>query len=229
MPADAPTVPLNFIRQPESEMRATADGLLEGLRGRRSVRHFSDAPIPLDVVRRCIEAAAQSPSGANKQPWTFCLITDPTLKKQIRAAAEAEEAAFYGGRASDAWLADLEPFNTDAQKPFLETAPALVVVFSHIRGPANEKHYYVKESAGIACGVLLATLHLSGLATLTHTPSPMGFLAQLLERPDHERAFLLIPVGYPADACEVPAITRRPLTEVLLEPTVKEPMAAQGG
>ncbi len=213
----APMRPLAFERLPEAEMRARADALLAQQRRRRSVRHFSDAPIPLDVVRRCIEAAAQAPSGANKQPWTFCLVTDPVLKAEIRTAAEAEEAAFYGGRASATWLADLTPFGTTASKPFLTVAPALIVVFAQSKGPDDAQHYYVRESVGLATGALLAGLHGCGLATLTHTPSPMGFLASALGRPDTERAFLLIPVGYPAADCVVPDITRKPLSGVLVE------------
>ena len=198
-------------------MRARAAAFLADLRTRRSVRHFSNSPVPLDVVRRCIEAAAQAPSGANKQPWTFALVTDPDLKRQIREGAEAEERVFYGGRAPQSWLDDLHPFGTDAVKPFLETAPALVVVFAQSKGPDDTKHYYVRESVGIATGMLLAALHLAGLATLTHTPSPMNFLGRILGRPASEKPYLLVPVGYPADDCEVPDISRKPLSEVLVE------------
>jgi nitroreductase len=181
------------------------------------VRDFSDEPIPDDVVERCIETAAQAPSGANKQPWTFVLVTDPAIKSEIRAAAEAEERAFYAGRAPPRWLADLEPLGTDADKPFLEEAPVLIVVFAQRRGAsADERHYYVSESVGIACGFLLAALHDAGLAALTHTPSPMAFLAEILERPATERAYLLIPVGYPAAGCQVPRIERKSLAEVLI-------------
>lgn len=198
-------------------MRARAEAFLDLLRARRSVREFSDAPIPLDVVERCIEAAAQAPSGANKQPWTFVLVTDPTLKKRIREAAEEEERSFYGGRAPASWLKDLAPLGTNAHKPFLEEAPALIVVFAQRRGAdKDDRHYYVSESVGIATGILIAALHHAGLATLTHTPSPMGFLAEILERPAHERAFLLLPVGYPRPDCRVPAIDRKPLDQVLV-------------
>ncbi len=214
---DLPTTPLDFERQPPEAMQARADGLLTALSRRRSVRHFSDAPIPLDVVRRCIRAAAQAPSGANKQPWTFALVTDPQIKAKIRTAAEQEERSFYGGRAPQSWLDDLAPLGTDAHKPFLELAPALVVVFAHRTGEDGGKNYYVNESVGIACGMLLASLHLCGLATLTHTPSPMGFLGRILDRPAYERAYLLIPVGYPADDCRVPDISRKPVDEVLVE------------
>ena len=212
-----PMRPLEFERLPEEEMRSRAESFLTIMRGRRSVRAFSDRPVPLDVVERCIETAAQAPSGAHKQPWTFALVTDPALKRQIREAAEAEERAFYGGRAPDDWLEDLEPFATGPDKPFLEHAPALVVVFAQRHGatPAD-RHYYVSESVGLATGMLLAALHQSGLATLTHTPSPMGFLAKVLRRPPNERPFLLIPVGYPADGCEVPDLERKGLDQVLV-------------
>jgi nitroreductase len=214
---DARNRALDFERLPEDEMRRRATDLYARLARRRSVRHFSDQVVPLDVVRACIHAAAQAPSGANKQPWTFALVTDPEVKRRIREAAEQEERAFYGGRAPETWLKDLEPFGTDAHKPFLETAPALIVLFAQSRSADDQKHYYVRESVGIACGMLLAALHLSGLATLTHTPSPMGFLGEILDRPAQERAWLLIPVGYPADGCRVPDIERKPLEEVLVE------------
>jgi len=212
------TRPLRFERLDETSMRERATQFLERMRTRRSVRHFSPEPIPLDVVRSCIEAAAQSPSGANKQPWTFVLIADPELKRRIREAAEAEERAFYGGRAPERWLEDLAALGTDEHKPFLEDAPALIVVLAQRHGSSEgERHYYVQESVGIAVGVLLAALHHAGLATLTHTPSPMAFLSEVLGRPANERAFLLIPVGYPAPGCKVPAIERKHLSDVLLE------------
>jgi nitroreductase len=167
---------------------------------------------------KCIETAAQAPSGANKQPWTFVLVTDPATKKKIRLAAEEEERAHYGGRAPDSWLQDLEPLGTDEHKPFLETAPALIVVFAQRYGETrDEQHYYVNESVGIAVGFLLAALHHAGFAALTHTPSPMKFLAAILGRPENERPYLLIPVGYPEDGCEVPDIRRKELKEVLVE------------
>ena len=215
---DLPQVPLRFERLAEPDMRARADTFLTRMRTRRSVREFSPEPIPLDVVRRCIEAAAQAPSGANKQPWTFALVTDAATKKQIREAAEEEERQFYGGRASERWLSDLAPLGTDWRKPFLEAAPALIAVFAQKHGTQKEDlHYYVAESVGIATGFLIAALHHAGLATLTHTPSPMHFLAKILGRPANERAYLLLPVGYPADGCTVPAIDRKPLAEVLVE------------
>jgi len=185
---------------------------------RRSVRQFSSEPVAREVLLECIRAAATAPSGAHKQPWTFVLVTDPETKRSIREGAEAEERAFYGGRAPQSWLRDLQPFGTDAEKPFLETAPALIVVFAQKHGPeSGDRHYYVNESVGIAVGFLLAALHHAGLATLTHTPSPMRFLREILERPAHERPFLLIPVGYPAEGCRVPDLERKSLEEVLVE------------
>lgn len=211
-------VPLVFVRRSEPEMRQRASAWADEAARRRSVRSFSADPIPLDVVRDCIRAAASAPSGANKQPWTFVLVTDPDVKRRIREAAEAEERAFYGGRAPQRWLDDLRPFGTGPDKPFLEEAPALVVVFAQKHGGgADERHYYVQESVGLATGMLLAALHHAGLATLTHTPSPMGFLSEVLDRPDRERPFLLIPVGYPADGCQVPDLARKDASEVLVE------------
>jgi iodotyrosine deiodinase len=214
---DPVLVPLGFERLDPDAMRERATAFLERMRTRRSVRQFSSEPVPLDVITSCIEAAAQAPSGANKQPWTFVLVTDAELKRRIREGAEEEERAFYGGRAPDRWLEDLAPLGTDASKPFLEDAPALVVVFAQRHGSDDERHYYVQESVGIACGLLLAALHHAGLGTLTHTPSPMGFLADILGRPKNERPYLLIPVGYPASDCTVPDIQRKALSEVLIE------------
>jgi nitroreductase len=213
-----PMMRLAFTRRSEADQRQRAREFLDDIRARRTVRHFSAEPVPLDVIETCVEAASTAPSGAHKQPWTFVLVTDPTVKSQIREAAEKEERAFYGGRAPERWLRDLEPFATNADKPYIETAPALIVVFAQKHGPpeADERHYYVQESVGIAVGFLLAALHHAGLATLTHTPSPMGFLAEVLERPANERPFVLIPVGYPADGAQVPDITRKPLSEVLV-------------
>lgn len=216
MSSDPVTVPLSFLRLDETEMRSRADAFLEVARRRRSVRHFSSEPIPIDVVERCIEAAAQAPSGANKQPWTFVLVTAPDTKRRIRAAAEEEERGFYGGRAPQVWLDDLAHLGTDAHKPFLEEAPAIVVVFLQRTAETGGRHYYVHESVGLATGFLIAALAHAGLATLTHTPSPMGFLSEVLGRPEHERPFLLLPVGYPAEGCRVPGIHRKPLDEVLV-------------
>ncbi len=208
---------LDFARLPPESMLQRASDFLDELNRRRSVRHFSSEAVDREVLRRCVAAASTAPSGAHKQPWTFVLVTDSALKEQIRDAAEEEERAFYGGRAPESWLSDLEHLGTDAQKPFLADAPALIVVFAQKNDGEGGKHYYVNESVGIACGMLLAALHHAGLATLTHTPSPMKFLGEILERPANERAFLLIPVGYPIDGCQVPVLERKPLSEVLIE------------
>lgn len=212
------TRPLDFTVRSEEEMLNRSRDFLEEMRKRRTVRHFSDKPVPREALLNCIETAAQAPSGANKQPWTFVVVTDPELKLRIREAAEEEERQHYGGRAPEGWLRDLEPLGTDEHKPFLEIAPALVVVFAQKYGRTrDEQHYYVNESVGIAAGFLLAALHVAGFATLTHTPSPMKFLADILERPDNERPYLLIPVGLPVEGCEVPDIRRKALQEVLVE------------
>jgi len=183
---------------------------------RRTVRDFSDRPLPEHVIDNAVAAAATAPSGANVQPWRFVVLTDPDRKRRLRDAAEEEERAFYGGKASPEWLAALSPLGTDWHKPFLTDAPAVIVVFEVHRGPNSPRPYYTKESVGIAVGFLLATLHQAGLATLTHTPSPMRFLNEVCERPREERGFCVVPVGYPADGAQVPAITRKPLDEVLV-------------
>jgi nitroreductase len=211
------SVPLTFHRYSEDDMIARSQAFLEMMRERRSVRHFSSDPIPAGVLENCIEAAGQAPSGANKQPWTFVAVTDAAVKKRIREAAEKEEHEHYAGRASERWLLDLEPLGTDENKPFIETVPALVAVFAQRHGATPEdQHYYVSESVGIASGFLIAALHNAGLATLTHTPSPMKFLSQILDRPANERAYLLLPVGYPAPDCRVPDIARKSLDEYLV-------------
>jgi iodotyrosine deiodinase len=183
---------------------------------RRSIREFSPRPVPLDLVETAIATAATAPSGANVQPWRFVVVTDPERKRRLREAAEAEEREFYQRRAPAEWLDALAPLGTDWHKPFLETAPAVIVVFEVHKGPDTPRPYYVKESVGIAVGFLLAALHRAGLATLTHTPSPMRFLTELCERPPHERAFVVVPVGYPADNATVPDLARKPLSEVLV-------------
>ena len=213
--AEAPTRPLGFVRRRAREMLHRAWFFRAQVARRRSVRAFSPDPLPDGVLEACVEAAAQAPSGAHKQPWTYVVVTEPALKRRIREAAEAEERSFYGGRAPQRWLDDLRPFGTDAQKPYLETAPALVVIFAQ-RGNAEAKNYYVAESVGISAGMFLAACAHAGIATLTHTPSPMGFLGELLERPASERPFLLIPVGYPVEGCRVPDLRRKPLSEVLV-------------
>jgi iodotyrosine deiodinase len=215
------TIPLAFQRLAIEDMRRRVDDFLRALSTRRSVRVFSSEPIPLDVVRAAIHAAGQAPSGAHMQPWTFALVTDPARKSEIRRAAEAEERETYEHRMSDEWRAALAPLGTTSDKPFLDEAPALIVVFRQDWGVRDDggrrKHYYVQESCGIAVGFLIAALHLAGLATLTHTPSPMGFLAKILGRPEHERPYLLLPVGYPAAGCVVPDLERKPLSEILVE------------
>ena len=187
------------------------------LAGRRSCRRFADRPVPRAVIEQVVAAATTAPSGANKQPWRFVAVSSPATKRRIREAAEAEEREFYGRRASQRWLDDLRPLGTDADKPYLETAPWLIAVFKQAKADDGSQVYYPDESVGIACGMLLAAARVAGLATLTHTPSPMKFLAEVLDRPANERAYLLIPVGYPADDWSPPAhaAQRLPLGEVL--------------
>jgi nitroreductase len=188
------------------------------MRRRRSVRHFSDRPVPRELIVACVRTAGTAPNGANLQPWHFVVVSDPVVKQRIRLAAEEEERAFYSGRAPQDWLDALAPLGTDAKKPFLETAPYLIAIFAQSYGLAADgsriKHYYVTESVGIATGFLIAALHHAGLATLTHTPSPMSFLNEILGRPDNERPFLLLVAGYPAQGVTVPAITKKPLDEI---------------
>jgi nitroreductase len=201
-------------------MRKRIDAFHEKMDGRRTIRHFSTDPVPIDVVRKCIEVAGTAPSGAHKQPWTFCLVTDLDIRRKIREAAEHEESLNYGGRMSEQWIEDLKPFGTDHIKPFIEEAPALIVVFKHKYGKSEDgrtSNYYVNESVGIAVGMLLTALHEVGLTALTHTPSPMNFLSEILERPENERAYLNIPVGFPVDGCEVPDISRKKLEAILAE------------
>jgi nitroreductase len=186
------------------------------LEQRRSVREFSDRPVPKALLAELIQAAGTAPSGANKQPWRFVAVQDPALKREIRLAAEEEERAFYERRAGERWLADLNPLGTDWQKPFLEVAPWLVAVFRLAQEDDGGQTYYTQESVGIAVGMFLAAAQVAGLATLTHTPSPMKFLASLLRRPANERPYLLIPLGYPSARCQVPDIRRKPLEEILV-------------
>jgi iodotyrosine deiodinase len=201
---------------PPGEALARARAFADTMSSRRTIRQFADRPVPDGVIDQAVRAAASAPSGAHIQPWRFVVVTDPTLRRRLRLAAEAEEREFYARRAGPEWLAALEPLGTDWRKPFLEEAPALIVVFEVHKGPESPKPYYVKESVGIAVGFLLAALHHAGLATLTHTPSPMRFLNRLLARPPQERANVVIPVGYPAPDARVPDIARKPLTEVLV-------------
>jgi len=213
-------IPYSFERQTDEAMRASAKSLFERMNARRSVRDFSSDPVPRALIEFAIKTASTAPSGANRQPWRFVAVSDPVVKQQIRIAAEAEEREFYEGkRSSQAWLNALEPMGTNAEKPFLEIAPWLVVVFEETHRPENEqgvieKNYYVKESVGIACGLFIAALHEMGLATLTHTPSPMAFLSEILQRPSNEKPYILFPVGYPADDAHVPDLERKPLDQV---------------
>jgi nitroreductase len=209
---------LEYRAVPEHEMPAGAEAFAADLARRRTVRDFSDRPIPAGVIDACIRAAGTAPSGANLQPWHFVVITDPATKRRIREAAEAEEREFYEKRATPEWLAALEPLGTDANKPFLETAPALIAIFAEAYGERADgtrvKHYYVSESVGIATGLLIAAVHNAGLVSLTHTPSPMGFLNEILDRPARERPYLLLVVGFPAEDAQVPDIARKPLADI---------------
>lgn len=211
-------VPYRPDRLSLDETRTRVREFYEQVDRRRSVRFFSDAPVPRDVIEDAIRAASTAPSGAHRQPWTFVAISDPALKRQIRIAAEAEEKRSYEGRMSEEWLEALRPLGTDWQKPFLETVPWIVVVFAQMYGlredGSRQTNYYVRESVGIACGMFIAALHQAGLSTLTHTPSPMKFLKDILGRPANEQPYILFPVGYPADDAVVPDIERKPLGEV---------------
>jgi len=202
------------------EMKQRADEYYQEIRRRHSVRHFSDQPVPRQVIETCIKAAGTAPSGANHQPWHFVCVGDATVKRKIRIAAEHEEAEFYGGRAGEDWLEDLDKLGTDAKKPFLETAPWLIAIFLERSGTDEEgrkrKNYYMPESVGIATGFLLNALHSAGLATLTHTPNPMKFLTEILQRPTTERPFMLLVVGQPSEDATVPAaaLIKKPLEAI---------------
>lgn len=220
MPTPLRSVPLKRYAPAEGSLEA-AERFHSTMALRRSVRHFSSRPVDEAVIRAVVATAASAPSGANKQPWRFVCVRDPAVKHAIREAAEAEEREFYERRATPEWLADLAPLGTDPTKEFLDVAPWLIVVFKLMKtdpGPDGQqgKVYYPDESVGIAAGMLIAAIHMAGLVTLTHTPSPMGFLARVLDRPAHERPFLLLPVGWPADDCPVPDIARKPLDEVMV-------------
>jgi nitroreductase len=199
-----------------SQVQNRANDFYQKMEARRTVRTFSDKPIPKEIIEKLILTASTAPSGAHKQPWTFCAISDPKVKKAIRIAAEKEEYDSYNGRMTEQWLKDLAPLGTDWEKPFLETAPWLIVAFAQSTGFNKEKHYYVQESVGIACGFLIAAIHEAGLVTLTHTPSPMNFMKTILRRPENERPFLLLPVGYASDVVYVPDIHRKKLDEVAI-------------
>jgi len=208
---------LEFEKMTENKMLEKSVHLLETLITRRTVRDFSDHPVPIEIIENCIKTAGSAPSGANKQPWSFVIVQDPQVKKEIRIAAEVEEKEFYGHRATKEWLEDLNQFGTDGHKLFLETAPYLIVMFKQVMDTSKDeprKNYYVNESVGIAAGFLLAAIHNAGLVSLTHTPSPMKFLQEILKRPNNERAFLLIPVGYPAEDAEVPVISKKSFSEI---------------
>ena len=216
--SDYPTIPLEqYCEFPPEEMRERLAEFYADMNRRRTVREFSDRPVPRDIIETALKAANTAPSGANLQPWHFAVVSGPETKKSIREAAEAEEREFYTHRASEEWLAALEPLGTDEHKPFLETAPYLIAVFLQKFGELPDgrkvKHYYPAESTGLATGMLIAALHRAGLATLTHTPSPMKFLNEILGRPKSERPFLLLVVGYPADDARVPDIERKSLEE----------------
>ena len=219
MASPIPSVALApYPRYSEDEMRSRARALHQALDTRRTVRDFSDQPVPREVIASCIRTAGTAPSGANQQPWHFAVVSDPAIKRQIREAAEAEERAFYEHRAPDEWLEALSHLGTDADKHFLETAPYLIVVFALVNRTDEKgrrtKHYYPYESTGLATGLLISALHNVGLASLTHTPNPMKFLNQVLERPSNERPFLILVTGYPAEGVKVPDIGRRSLEEI---------------
>ena len=214
-----PLVPLTtWVERRTDEMRDRARSFYENMSRRRTVRDYANRPAPRDVIEDCIRTAGTAPSGAHMQPWHFVVVTDPVVRRRIRLAAEAEEREFYSGRAPDEWLEALAKLGTTAEKPFLETAACLIVVFarSYGVGPDGErrKHYYVQESVGIATGILIAAIHNAGLATLTHTPSPMGFLSSVLNRPKNERPFLVLVAGYPAPGTRVPDLERLQLDEI---------------
>ena len=213
-------IPLRYEKPAEAEVAERARRFYEEMNRRRTVRDFSPEPVPAAVIEDLVRAASTAPSGAHRQPWTFVAVSDPEIKRRIRIAAEREEHENYGGRMPDEWLRALEPLGTDEHKPFLEIAPWLVVLFrqNYGVGPDGEhvRHYYVAESVGIAAGLFLTAVHQAGLVALTHTPSPMGFLRKILERPANETACLLIPVGYPAPGAQVPDLRRKPLDDVLI-------------
>lgn len=208
-----------YREYPEAEMKTRAKAFSDDVHRRRSVRKFSTRAVPRDIIEECIRAAGSAPSGANRQPWHFVVVSDPGVKRQIRESAEQEEHEFYSRRAPEAWLEVLTPLGTDEKKPFLEAAPYLIVVFeerySVSESGEKKKNYYTQESVGIATGILITAVHNAGLVSLTHTPSPMGFLNAVLDRPAHERPFLILVVGYPADDADVPDIARKPPGDIM--------------
>ena len=208
---------LNYKLVSEKDVISNSQHLLNDMENRRSVRHFSDKPIPLVAIKNIVITAASAPSGANKQPWKFIIVQDAEIKRKIRIAAEKEEKEFYTNRAPQSWLDDLQKLGTNWKKEFLEIAPYLIVVFKVLyeeEVKLKRKHYYVNESVGIACGMLITAIHKAGLVTLTHTPSPMGFLQEILNRPKNEKPFLLLPVGFPAEEAKVPIISKKNFEEV---------------
>jgi iodotyrosine deiodinase len=214
-----PFIPYKRDLYSSEEMIARSQSFFQWMDQRRTVRDFTDQPIPQEVIENIIRTASTAPSGAHKQPWTFCVVTNPEMKKRIREAAEKEEYESYNGRMSQEWLEDLAPIGTDWQKPFLETAPVLIIVFRRAYEFVNGKkrqNYYVSESVGLATGFLLAAIHNAGLVTLTHTPSPMNFLCELLQRPENEKPVLLLPIGFPAPDAMVPDLKRKELTQVMV-------------
>ncbi len=213
-------VPHQFQRLPADEMTARARAFYELMDQRRTVRDFSDDPIPEGVIEQAVLTAGTAPSGAHKQPWLFCVVRDAEVKARIREAAEKEERDNYSRRYSEEWLEDLAPFGTDADKAYIDEAPALIVVFKRnyeIIDGERHKNYYVNESIGIAAGMLIAALHNAGLVTLTHTPSPMGFFNEILNRPKNETPILLLPVGYPKTGARIPNLARKPLDEIMID------------
>lgn len=213
-------IPYSRERLPYEDALAASESFLRLMQQRRSIRHFSTEPVPRELIDNALRTAASAPSGANQQPWTFVVVSDAETKERIRIAAEHEETLLYHGRASDEYLGAIKPIGTNEIKPHISGAPYIIVVFEqawgHEPGGSKRKHYYVRESVGIAVGLLLAALHTAGLATLTHAPSPMGFLKEILERPENERPFLLIPVGYPSVDAEVPDLQKKELDDVVV-------------
>jgi len=217
-PAEIPTIPLDYQEFPVEEVQQRALEYYENMKRRRTVRDFSARHVPLDIIENCIRTADTAPNGANLHPWHFVVVSDQEIKSEIRQAAEKEEQDFYKSRASREWLEVLAPLGTDEHKPFLETAPYLIAIFAKVHGIDEQgkrvKHYYVNESVGIATGLLISAIHQAGLASLTHTPSPMRFLNKILQRPEQERPFLLLVVGYPEKDAKVPDIQRKSLPEI---------------
>ena len=211
-------IPYEGVQFSAEEMLKRSQDYFQLMDRRRSVREFSDKPVDLEIIENAIRTAGTAPSGAHKQPWTYCIVSDPEIKKEIREKAEAEELESYTNRMSDEWLRDIAPMGTDHNKPFLEIAPYLVIIFKKVydKGEEGEKqtNYYVNESVGISAGMFIAAVHNAGLAALTHTPSPMNFLSKILDRPENERPFLLIPIGFPSENAQIPDLKRKKLEQI---------------